>query len=170
MLANEKLNQVEQKAADQSLIDGLTKNAQTLPSFVIGGTSIKSSDVIAALQARIATATTVQSTRATWQAAVKASANERASTKTLVLGVKQTLQLMYGASVDKLAEFGLTPRKPRAVPTPEQKVAAALKAKATRAARHTMGSKQKKSVKGTVTTIVTPTAPTASTPTAPRVS
>jgi hypothetical protein len=41
--------------------------------------------------------------------------------------------------------------------TPEQKVAAAAKLKATRAARHTAGSVQKKAVKGDVTgVIVTP--------------
>jgi hypothetical protein len=45
--------------------------------------------------------------------------------------------------VDALATFGLTPRKPRVV-SPEARVAAAAKAKATRAARHTMGKKQKK--------------------------
>ncbi len=170
MATSEKLNTIEQQAADRNLIDGLTKNSQILSSFNLGGTSVQSSEIISALQARIAAANTVQSTRAAWQTAVKANANERASTKALILSVTQAVQLMYGGSIDKLAEFGLKPRKTRTALTPEQKLAAAAKAKATRAARHTMGSKQKKSVKGTVTAIVAPTSPTASSPTAPPAS
>jgi hypothetical protein len=60
----------------------------------------------------------------------------------------------------------LTPRKPHVV-TPEVKVAAAAKAKATRAARHTMGAQQKAGIKGAldgVNLVVTaqPPAPSAS--------
>jgi len=155
MAANPKANHIQQQAADQSLIDGLTKHQETLSSFLVGGKSFKTSDIVSTLQARIAAANTAQSIRATWQAAVKAKANERASTMTLVSGVKQALQVMFAGSIDTLADFGLKPRKAPAARTPEEKVAAAAKAKATREARHTMGSKQKAKVKGTVTTIVT---------------
>jgi len=154
MSTKQKLSHIHLQAADQSLIDGLTKHEQTLSSFVVGSASTKTSDIITALQARITAANAAQSTRATWQAAVKASANERASTHTLVSGVRQTLLVIFAGSIDTLADFGLKPRKDRTPLTPEQQVTAAAKAKATRAARHTMGSKQKKSVKGTVTTIV----------------
>jgi type I site-specific restriction endonuclease len=164
MSTNMKVNHVQQQAADQSLMNGLNKHAQSLSSFLVGSNSVKTSDIVAALQARIAAANTAQSTRATWQAAVQANANERASTKTLVSAVRQALQVMFTGSIDTLADFGLKPRKARTAPTPEQKVAAAAKAKATRAARHTMGTKQKKSVKGTVTTIVTPASSTAAPP------
>jgi hypothetical protein len=63
--------------------------------------------------------------------------------------VRQTLLLAFDGKLDTLADFGLTAR---AVPvrTPEQRTAAAAKAKATRAARHTMGSKQKAAIKGAV--------------------
>jgi hypothetical protein len=167
MSTKTKLNKVNQQAADQSLIDGFTKHAPTLTSFLVGGATIKASDVITALQARIAAANTTESTRATWQAAVKANTDERASTKTLVSSARQAVQMMFAGSIETLAEFGLKPRKARTAPTPEQKVVAAAKAKATRAARHTMGTKQKASVKGTITTIVTPASPTASPPAAP---
>jgi hypothetical protein len=64
-----------------------------------------------------------------------------------------------------LAKFGLTPRQ-RPVTTPEVKVAAAVKAAATRAARHTMGPKEKAKIKGTVA----PTAPATPSPTAPALT
>ena len=72
----------------------------------------------------------------------------------------------FGASPDTLADFGLKPKKVPAPLTTEQKAAAAAKRAATRAARHTMGAKQKKSVKGTVPTTVTSTPTTATPPVA----
>jgi hypothetical protein len=74
-------NHLQRNAADQSLIDGLTKHEATLSSFLVAGASVKTSDVIATLQARLAAANTAESTRATWQAAVKASKTELASTR-----------------------------------------------------------------------------------------
>ncbi len=59
----------------------------------------------------------------------------------------------FGTTPDVLADFGLHP-KTRAPLTAEAKVAAAAKRKATRAARNTLGTVQKKSVKGAVTGIV----------------
>ena len=80
----------------------------------------------------------------------------------------------FGKSPDVLADFGLQPKKTSTPLTIDQKAAAAAKRAATRAARHTMGTKQKKNVKGTITTIVAPTpsnapvvtGPVASAPTA----
>ncbi len=126
------MNRVQQQAADQKMIDGLMKYAPTISSFLVGGASIKPSDVITALQARIAAANAIEPARATWQTTVKANANERASTQTLVSNAKQALKLMFAGSIATLAEFGLEPRKVRTPPTPEQKVVAAAKAKATR--------------------------------------
>ena len=65
---------------------------------------------------------------------------------------------------DTQAHFGFAPRK-KAVKTAETKANAAAKARATRAARHTMGSEQKKAITGasTATEPVTP----ATTPTNP---
>ena len=59
---------------------------------------------------------------------------------------------------DVLADFGLTPPKALVPLTAEKKAVAAAKRNATRAARHTMGSNQKKDVKGAVhaTLVVTP--------------
>jgi len=128
---------------------GLTKHASTLTSFMIAGKTIKTADVITALQSRQNTAKAVESARATWQAAVAADRTERSQSNAIVSGVKQSLQVMFAGSVDTLADFGLTPRKPHVV-SPEAKVAAAAKAKATRAARHTGGTKQKAAIKGSL--------------------
>jgi hypothetical protein len=157
-----KKNRTDQTTAEQSLIGGLNKHATSIPSIVIGGASVTTKDIVATLQSRIDTAKAAQSTRATWQTAVQADRAERDKTKTFVSGLKQALLVAFAGQVDTLADFGLTGRKVRVV-TPEEKLAAAQKAKATRAARHTMGSKQKAAIKGTVA----PTTPAPAVPAAP---
>ncbi len=154
-------NRTDQSTANQKLIDGLNKHAATIPSIVIAGASVTTKDIIATLQSRIDSAKAAQSTRATWQTAVQADHAERDKTKTFVSGLKQALLVAFVGQIDTLADFGLTGRKVRVV-SPEEKVAAAAKAKATRAARHTMGKVQKAAIKGTVT----PTAPATATPSA----
>jgi len=158
MAANtQKNNRLSQSASEQKLIDGLTKHAQTITSFVIGGVTMQTKDIITNLQALIASASAVQTSRATWQNNVKSDKAERDKLKTFVSGLKQALLVAFAGSIDALADFGLTARKPRVL-TPEQKTAAAAKAKATRAARHTLGTKQKAAIKGTVPT-TTPATP-----------
>jgi hypothetical protein len=142
-------NRISRNAADQALADGLTKRKRDLTSFMIGGTSHTPDDILIVLQGRIAAASLAQSTRATWQSAVKADRDERAKTKTFVSGLRQALKVAFDGSIDALADFGLSPRKVH-VATPEEKAKATAKAKATRAARHTMGPKQKLAVTGTV--------------------
>ena len=160
-----KNNRIDETAADQHLIDGFTRHAATITTMAIGGASLPTKDIIATLQSRIDSTKTVLSTRATWQTAVQADRAVRDKTKTTVSGVKQGLLVALAGHLDTLADFGLTARQ-KHVATPEQKLAAAAKAKATRAARHTMGSKQKAGVKGTVT----PTAPATAAPAAPTPS
>jgi hypothetical protein len=161
MSTSTKPSRTTQQADDQKLIDGLTKHASSLASLTIAGTPYSTTAFIAALEARIAAAKTTLATRATWQSAVKAELDERAKTKTLVSGLRQTLQLVFAGSIDTLADFGLRPRKPRTPLTPEQKAAAVAKATATRAARHTMGTKQKAKVRGAVPATAPVTAPPA---------
>jgi hypothetical protein len=144
------------QSADDQLSAGLTKHGATLAPFVVAGQTYKPADVITTLQTRKNTATNVATTRSSWRAAVAADRNERAQTAPLIAGVKQSLQVTYAGSVDTLADFGLEPRK-KAVVSPETRVASAAKAKATRTARRTMGSVQKKAVKGDVANVtVTP--------------
>jgi hypothetical protein len=158
-------NRLHEIAADQNLIDGFTKHASSIPNMGVNGAFVPTKDVITTLQSRVDAAKNAQATRATWLAAVKADTDLRDKTKTYVSGLRAVLMALFVGQIDTLADFGLTPRKTRVV-TPEAKVAAAAKAKATRAARHTMGKKQKAAIHGTVP----PTAPGPATPPAPEPS
>jgi hypothetical protein len=154
-------SRAKQQLMLQKMLDGLTKHEQTLPTVAIAGTSYKVADLKATLQARLQAAQAVDATRAIWQNAVKTDHDERAKTKVFVSGLRQALLVAFAGSVENLADFGLVGRKARVV-SPEKKGAATAKAQATRAARHTMGKKQRAQIKGVV-----PTAPHATPPAVP---
>jgi len=78
---------------------------------------------------------------------VVADAAEHARTRTATAGLRQAMMVAFGAQLDTLADFGLAPRKAR-VQTPDQKIAATAKAKATREARHTLGKVQRSKITG----------------------
>ncbi len=159
---NPKRNRNDQAAGDQSLLDGINKHSATIPAIFIAGAAVPLKDIVTTLQARIEAAKNVQPAKATWLAAVQADRDQHAKSATLVAAFKQTLSVFFSGQVDTLADFGLTGRK-TAVVSPETRVAAAAKAKATREARHTMGRKQKAKIKGTVPAAA-PEVPPAATP------
>jgi hypothetical protein len=129
-----KKNRSDQSAAEQKLIEAMSKYEQTIPSFVIAGVPMTTQDIIAVVQTLIDSANCVHATRAEWQRAVKADSDHRDKLKKFTAVLRQALMVAFAGSVDTLEEFGLTPRKP-AVVTREERVAAAAKAKVTRAAR-----------------------------------
>jgi hypothetical protein len=143
-----KRNRNDQSTAERALVAGLIEHAPAVPSLLIAGAWITNRDMVARVQAQLDTAQLAQSTRATWMAAVQAERVERARTKKFVSSLRQALLAAFGEQVDTLADFGLTPHKQH-VRTPEEKLAVAAKGSATRAARHTLGPKQRAAIKGT---------------------
>jgi hypothetical protein len=148
-----KINRTTQQLGDQTLLAGIQGNPQSFPLLVVGGKAVTAADAIVVLQTRIDSSNRVASTRAAWQEAVKAEEDEHASTRAVVSGVRRGIQTAFDDSPETLGKYGLKPRKTATV-SAHVRVAAAAKAKATRSARHTMGSKQKQAVKGDVTDVV----------------
>jgi hypothetical protein len=62
--------------------------------------------------------------------------------------LQAAVRVGYGEDVTVLAEFGYKARKPRRRSTPKENLIKAARAKATRTARGTLGSRQRKRVKG----------------------
>ncbi|MDP9001721.1 MAG: hypothetical protein M3O46_16600 [Myxococcota bacterium] len=91
--------------------------------------------------------------KATTKAKVAAEKTDMASLRIFMDAFVTFVKATFGNAPDVLADFGVHP-KARTPLTVEAKAAAAAKRAATRAARHTMGAKQKKGVKGAVTGIV----------------
>jgi hypothetical protein len=144
---------ITQQAADQKLVDGLTKHAGVIASLYVGGTSLTNAVLVSKLQALIAAVNTTNTARAALHAAVLAEQQLHADSAQFVADVRQTILAMFSSQTDVLADFGLAPRK-KPVVTPQVKVAAAAKAKATRQARGTKSKKQLAAISGDVTGIV----------------
>lgn len=110
-------------AADQSLIDGLLKHAATLVTLLVAGNTVKTTDLVTVLQARIAPIKLALSAHAAFMAAVAAAHAEIANTAKLLSRARQALKIAFAGQVDTLADFGLTPPKPRTPLTAEQAAA-----------------------------------------------
>jgi hypothetical protein len=143
-----KNNQATQTAADQSLIDGFTKHAATLITLLVGGSTVKTSDLVTVLQARIAAIKAAIAAKAALMAAVAAMRAEMANTATLVSRARQALRVAFAGQADQLGDFGLQPPKVRTPPTAEQKAQAAAKALATRKANRPNEGKKSNAAPG----------------------
>ena len=148
-------NKVMRIIADQHLISGIPKHLDTR-GLVIDGQHYSRAQMVKALEGRVEVTTKVTASKARWQTDVRAEKTRIQATKRFVSGLRQTLLAMFGSSVDVLADFGLAPRRSQRELTAVEKVQRAARAKATRAARHTMGKRDTAKVKGTheVTVIV----------------
>jgi hypothetical protein len=136
-----------------ALIAGIQKHLATTP-ITVDSTTYTAANVVTMLQSRVTASNAVVAATAAFHAAVQADQDPVLTA--FILKLTQAIRIMYASSPSVLADFGIAPPKPRVV-SPETKVLAAAKAKATRKARNTMGSVQKKNVKGTVTSVtVTP--------------
>ncbi len=160
---------LDTQAVYAALIQGINGDLGTVDSFVLGKVTMTRADLLARFQARIDAANKVKTARAALQQAVSDERASDASVAPLRASMKKYLQARYGVTAPELQRFGFTQGRP-GKPTPAVKASAALKAKATRVARGTKGTQQKKVIHGTVaspaaaTTAVTPSAPASTQP------
>ena len=128
---------------------GMQAHMLGLNTITFDGTVHKVSDIISAIDQDIAASDATEKAYAAWLATVAAERASHQALDPLISGTTQVARLQFGntpAAQGVLGDFGLTPHK-KAVTTPATKVAAAGKAKATRALLHTAGPKQKKLAK-----------------------
>ena len=151
-------------------------------NVTIGGTTYTPAQLKAVFQAQTTALQASISSHKAWQSDVLAANAAGKAVAGVYSSLRSYLIGLYGkTAVTTLAAFGMTPPK-TTTPTVAVKAAAAVKRTATRSARHTMGSTEKKKVSGnvagivvtpvTTTTVATPTVPTptpspAPAPTAP---
>jgi hypothetical protein len=140
----------------EQLIAGTTKHLTNVTQVMLVGGSFTPTQVTEKLQALVKLRNDVDAARALTKARLATEKTDMTALRTFMDAFVTFVKAAFSTSPDVLADFGLHP-KARTPLTVEAKAAAAAKRKATRAARHTMGTKQKKSVKGAVTGItVTP--------------
>jgi hypothetical protein len=146
------------------LVAGTKKHFSTVSSLTFGNSTVTPAQIEASLQTLIDLRSAVDDAKAVAKAKIAAEAAQAPSLRSQMVAFVTFVKATFGDSPDVLADFGLKPKKVRTPLTISQLAAAAAKRAATRAARHTMGTKQKQAVKGTITTIVTPPAAPAPAP------
>jgi hypothetical protein len=148
-----------------ALIAGLMAYYQPGDQFILEAGTLTRDQLISSFQQFIASAEATKESYQAWRADVQ---TERAAEQTVApvrAGLKALLIGRFGKSSTQLTKFGFEPAKSGTRSTLD-KTAAVVKAKATRTARGTTGSVQKKKITGNVTgVVVTPvTAGTAAPP------
>jgi hypothetical protein len=149
-------------ATAKQFVAGTAKHLGSMAQVTLLGSSFTPAQLESKLQALVDLRSDVDAARA---AATAKLANEAAQTPALLAlmgALESFVKATFGASPDVLADFGLAP-KARAQVTVETKAVANAKRKATRAARHTMGPKQKKGIVGVIPDVIT--IPTTASPT-----
>lgn len=146
-------NRSATQASDAQVIAGIQKHLQSTASLPLRGSTYTPADLVRLVQSRVDSANTASAAKASWHSTVLAHKTVTAMLTPILRELRQYSIHVFGETSPVLADFGFAPPK-HATRTPEEKAAAAAKAKATRAARHTASKKQKKVVKGNVTGIV----------------
>jgi hypothetical protein len=136
-----------------SLISGTQKH-YTTGTLTVGGVSYDPATLIQTLQGLGNALAASDMAKAEWNDALKSLRDESVKVEPVVRAYQSYLVSSLGNAPSTLADFGLAPRKVRAPLTAQEQAAAAAKRKATRTARNTMGSQQRKKVKGNVTSVV----------------
>jgi hypothetical protein len=150
-------NRAFTQAHDGQIIVGIRKNLQNVSSLATGGSTFTLVAIETLVQSRIDAAGAADVARARWLDAVAKYRALDTQATPVVRGLRRYVIDAFGENSPVLADFGFTPPR-KTVLTPEQNVAKAKKAAATRKARGTMGKKEKLKIKGTVDTAA-PTSP-----------
>jgi hypothetical protein len=146
------------------VIDGVKKHLASATSIIVGGVSYAPVDIEKILQDSIDAAGATSTATAAFHKAVAAEKAANAKGDALYRGLRKYLTNLYGTQPDVLADFGIMLPTKR-VPDANTVATAVAKRAATRAARHTMGTRQKQGVKGTATPAAPSTSASTSSPT-----
>jgi hypothetical protein len=148
-----------------AVVDSCTKRLNALTAYVdakaqiaIGGKKLKASQVVAIYQSCLDSRAALATKRAETKAAMATRSSAETARKSADGALKAWVVNEFGEGSPQALDFGFAPPK-KATRTVESKVNAVALAKATRAARHTMGKKQKSLIKGTMVVPVAPANP-----------
>lgn len=135
----------------QALAGGLANNPLPgLTQLAAGGQVMPVADLLAEVQGYAQLYKAAEDAAKAHDKAIQAREAAAPAAIDRLQQIRAALKSAIGKRNPDLLAFGITPDQEPAPLTVEQKLARAAKAKATRAARHTMGPKQKAAIKGQV--------------------
>jgi hypothetical protein len=147
MSTNKKTNKDKTINNNRQAIAGVQKHFASTSSIVLDGKPTTPNDAIATLQAAIDASDAAASAEKAFHDAVAAQHAAIAKGNAVLRALKMLVTNQLGSSEGIFGDFGFTTPK-RQVPNEATKAAAVAKREATRAARHTMGPRQKSKIKG----------------------
>jgi hypothetical protein len=163
-------NKTSRVAAEQQLSVGLQKHLPKGASFTIAGKKYTLSQVVSLLQARLDATRASTAAQEAWLNAVATERVTLSETNHVLEAVRGTLLITMDPSQVPLSDFGIAARKPRAALTTKAQEDRIAKWRATRAARHTAGKKQKAKIKGVVPVTAPATQANGTSPVTPQTS
>jgi hypothetical protein len=148
------MSKVNESKATEVTLDSLMNNIDNvLPAgknMIFRQGSISGPSLLALVTASWQLYDNVHETRNAWLQAIAARNAAQEAARQLVKDCQDGAYATFGEGSYQYEELGFTPKKKPAPLTPEQKQTKLDRLRATRAARHTLGSRQKKAVKGVV--------------------
>jgi hypothetical protein len=142
-------SQAQSVARERAAIRGIQKRLQGM-TFIILGVPYSAETLEALFQGHIDAVAATASLRAQVAGAVKTAHDLTARLHPIFLALQTILRIQLNNAPDALADFGMVPRK-IARRSAATNLIAAVRGKATRVERRTMGKAQKLKIKGTVT-------------------
>jgi hypothetical protein len=141
-MATVKKGKSQVAAIAKQLIAGAEKHLTSTTQVSLLGSSFTPAQITSTLQSLVTLRSDVDASKASTTAKIANEATQMPALRAFMSAFESYVRAAYGSSPDVLADFGIT-RKARTPLTVEAKAAAAAKRAATRAARHTLGTKQK---------------------------
>ena len=126
---------------------GVVKVIPATTSLAINGSAMTQAQIDAKLKGYLATIDAADAAWQQYQTALAARRNMQLEAHDFFLHLKAAVVAYLGSQNPQLAEFGLTPAKPRAAKTSAENALTAAKAGLTRKARGTTSKKQKLAIK-----------------------
>jgi hypothetical protein len=152
---------MSKKKSNAAVVDVCTQRLQGLKTFAgqkgtiaVNGKEMKISTVMGIYQDCLDTRAQLKTKRSEVKVALAARANAEVARAEVEVALQAWVTQKFGVGSQEAHDFGFAPQK-RAERTADEKATAAKLALATRKARNTMGSVQRKAIKGTLV----PTAP-----------
>ena len=165
-MAKESTNPGKTHKQLSDLVTGLTDTPPAgVTSMAVNGKSYALADLIALLAGYAGIYLAAEKAEEAHRLALESRAAIEEDAEKLLQGTRGVVKTMVGKTSSTNTQYGITPNKKPAPLSPEKAVVKVAKAKATRAARHTMGKNQKKAITGQVPPDPTPsTTPSTTTP------
>jgi hypothetical protein len=125
------------------LIAGTTKHLTGITQVILEGSTYTPTDITNKLTQIVTIRSDVDAAKASTKAKLATETNFMPALRSFLAAYVSYVKAAFGSTPDALADFGMQPKKARTPATVEQMAAAVAKRAATRAARHTMGPKQR---------------------------